>query len=104
MKMGIFGNGTSLVENLVPSGLANVATRLVEAIAINSISEKARRGRTLVVKRRNIHSEQLECWSPRRLSFVAPTDFGVTNSVAAGPTAMALPKTYSTIQKLIARD
>src|SRR5437660_9564302 len=57
--MGILGNGTSLVENLVPSGLANVATRLVEAIAINSISEKARRGRTLVVKRRNIHSEQL---------------------------------------------
>src|SRR5438874_3879718 len=59
VKMGIFGNGTPLVENLVPSGLANVATRLVEAIAINSISEKARRGRTLVVKRRNIHSEQL---------------------------------------------
>ena len=43
----------------MPSGLANVATRLVEANAINSISEKARRGRTLVVKRRNIHSEQL---------------------------------------------
>jgi len=57
--MGILGNGNSLIENLVPSGLANVATRLVEAIAINSISEKARRGRTLVVKRRNIHSEQL---------------------------------------------
>src|SRR5947199_9284256 len=57
--MGIFGNGTSLVENLVPSGLANVATRLVEAIAINRISEKARRGRTLVVKRRNIHTQQL---------------------------------------------
>jgi hypothetical protein len=57
--MGILGNGTSLVGNLVPSRLANVATRLVEAIAINSISEKVRRGRTLVVKRRNIHSEQL---------------------------------------------
>src|SRR5438128_5767232 len=57
--MGILGNGTSLVENLVPRGLADVATRLVEAIAINSISEKVRRGRTLVVKRRNIHSEQL---------------------------------------------
>jgi hypothetical protein len=57
--MGILGNGNSLIENLVPSGLANVATRLVEAIAINSISEKARRGRTLVVRRRNIHSEQL---------------------------------------------
>ncbi len=57
--MGILGNGTSLVENLVPRGLADVATRLVEAIAINSISEKIRRGRPLVVKRRNIHSEQL---------------------------------------------
>ena len=57
--MGILGNGGSLVENLVPRGLADVATRLVEAIAINSISEKVRRGRALVVKRRNIHSEQL---------------------------------------------
>jgi len=56
--MGILGNGSSLVENLMPQGLANVATRLVEAIAINSISEKVRRGRVLVVKRRNIHSEQ----------------------------------------------
>src|SRR5256886_14836984 len=57
--MGILGNGGSLVENLVPRGLADVATRLVEAIAINSVSEKVRRGRALVVKRRNIHSEQL---------------------------------------------
>src|SRR5947208_5883209 len=57
--MGIFGSGGSLVENLVPQSLANVATRLVEAIAINSISEKVRRGRTMVVKRRNVHSEQL---------------------------------------------
>ena len=57
--MGILGNGSSLVENLVPQGLAIVATRLVEAIAINSISEQVRRGRTMVVKRRNIHSEQL---------------------------------------------
>src|SRR2546423_4383848 len=72
--MGLLENGTSLVENLVPTGLvtvasklaeaprdlaATVATRLVEAIAINSISEKVRRGRTVVVKRRNIHSEQL---------------------------------------------
>ena len=71
--MGILANGAAVMENLVPAalvtaatklveaplGLANVATRLVEAIAINSISEKARRGRTFVVKRRNIHSEQL---------------------------------------------
>src|SRR5439155_3148959 len=64
--MGIFGNGTSLVENLVPSGLANVATRLVEAIAINSISEKARRGRTLVVKRGTV---------TRRMLVAAATEF-----------------------------
>jgi hypothetical protein len=71
--MGILGDGAALVENLVPTGLvtvasklveaplglADVATRLVEAIAINSISEKIRRGRTVVIKRRNIHSEQL---------------------------------------------
>lgn len=59
MNLGILGNGGSLVETLVPQSLANVATRLVEAIAINSISEKVRRGRTVIVKRRNLHSEQL---------------------------------------------
>src|SRR5256885_16841121 len=72
--MGLLENGTALVENLIPTGLvsvaskfveaprdlaATVATRLVEAIAINSISQKVRRGRTVVVKRRNLHSEQL---------------------------------------------
>src|SRR5215471_19222138 len=57
--MGLLGNGGSLVETLVPQSLANVATKLVEAIAINSISEKIRRKRTVVVKRRNLHSEQL---------------------------------------------
>ena len=71
--MGILENGTALVENLVPRslataasklveaplGLASVATRLVEALAINSVAEKKRRGRRVVIKRRNIHSEQL---------------------------------------------
>ena len=57
--MGILDNGSSLVESLVPQGLAKVATKLVEAIAINSIAEKIRRGRPVIVKRRNIHSEQL---------------------------------------------
>src|SRR5947209_16436553 len=57
--MGILENGAALISNLVPQGLANVASRLVEAIAINSISEKKRAGRTVIVKRRNIHSEQL---------------------------------------------
>src|SRR5256714_7491730 len=71
--MGILGDGAALVGNLVPSGLitatskivegpqalATVATKLVEAIAINSISEKIRRKRPVIVKRRNIHAEQL---------------------------------------------
>jgi len=72
--MGLLENGTALVENLVPNALvttasklveaprdlvATVATRLVEAIAINSLTEKIRRGRPVVVKRRNLHSEQL---------------------------------------------
>src|SRR5437899_8003418 len=71
--MGILGDGVAVVENLVPTGLitvaskivetplglAEVATRLVEALAINSITEKARRGRRVIVKRRNLHSEQL---------------------------------------------
>ena len=57
--MGILGNGGSLVENLVPQNLANVATKLVETIAINSITEKTRGKRTVIRKRRNIHSEQL---------------------------------------------
>src|SRR5256886_13020447 len=72
--MGLLENGTALVENLIPIGLvtvasklveaprdlaATVATRLVEAIAINSITEKVRGGRTVIVKRRNLHSEQL---------------------------------------------
>jgi len=71
--MGILADGAALVENLAPAGLltaagkiveaprelATVATRLVEAIALNSVWEKKRGRRTFVVKRRNLHSEQL---------------------------------------------
>ena len=71
--MGILGDGAALVGSLVPTGLitaagklveaplglADVATRLVEALAINSIEEKTRRGRRVIVKRRNLHSQQL---------------------------------------------
>lgn len=71
--MGILADGVAVVGNLIPAGLitaaskiveaprglADVASRLVEAIAINSIWEKKRGGKTLVVKRRNLHSEQL---------------------------------------------
>jgi len=59
VKLGILETGASLVETLVPLGLATVAAKLVEAIATNSISERIRRKRLVVVKRRNIHSEQL---------------------------------------------
>lgn len=71
--MGILADGAALAEHLVPAGLitvaskmveaprglATVATRLVEAIALNSVWEKKRGAHTLVVKRRNLHSEQL---------------------------------------------
>ena len=71
--MGILADGAALVENLVPvglitaaskiaeapRGLADVASKLVDAIAINSVWEKKRGKKTLVVKRRNLHSEQL---------------------------------------------
>jgi hypothetical protein len=72
-KMGILTDGAGLVEDLVPAvlitaaskiaeaprGLADVAHKLVEAIAIKSIWEKKHGRKTLVVKRRNLHSEQL---------------------------------------------
>lgn len=57
--MGILENGASLVSSLVPQTLADVASRLVEAIAINSVWERKRGPQTLIVKRRNLHSEQL---------------------------------------------
>src|SRR5437763_16185544 len=71
--MGILAAGAAFVENLVPIGLitaaskiaeaplglANVANRLVETIAINSVWETKRRRRTVVLKRRNLHSGQL---------------------------------------------
>jgi hypothetical protein len=71
--MGILTDGAGLVANLVsaglmtvaskiaeaPRGLADVASKLAQAIAINSILERKRGGNTLVVKRRNLHSEKL---------------------------------------------
>jgi tRNA A-37 threonylcarbamoyl transferase component Bud32 len=57
--MEILASGGSLVENLVPQNFGTIAAKLVEAIAINSISEKARRHDTVVLKHRNFHSGQL---------------------------------------------
>jgi len=47
------------VNGVIPRTLANVATRLVDSLKINSVSEKTRRGRRVVIKRRNGYSEQL---------------------------------------------
>ena len=58
-KMFFWENGFNLKERLVPQGLSNAASAAVEALKINSITEKVRRGRRVVVKRRNAHGEQM---------------------------------------------
>jgi hypothetical protein len=57
--MLIRDKGTSLTGRVIPEVLANAATTVVDSLKINSISEKVRRGRRVVVKRRNVYSEQL---------------------------------------------
>ena len=55
-------NGTSLAERLtplVPQPLTNATATFVDSLKISSTSERMRRGRQVVVKRRNIYSEQL---------------------------------------------
>jgi hypothetical protein len=49
----------NLAEAVIPKALANAAARLVDSLKINSVSEKVRRGRRVVIKRRNGYSEQL---------------------------------------------
>jgi len=54
--------GTSLAEQLtnhIPQALSNAAARFVDSLKINSVSEKVRRGRRVVIKRRNGYGEQL---------------------------------------------
>jgi hypothetical protein len=43
----------------MPGVLANAAARFVDSLKINSVSEKIRRGRRVVIKRRNGYSEPL---------------------------------------------
>lgn len=43
---------------LVPEGLSHAATSFVESLKINSITEKSRRHRPVVVKRRNLYGER----------------------------------------------
>jgi hypothetical protein len=55
-------NGISLAEQLtnrIPEALSNAAARFVDSLKINSVSEKVRRGRRVVIKRRNDYGEQL---------------------------------------------
>jgi hypothetical protein len=47
------------LDSFIPDGLSDAATAVIESLKINSISEKSRRGRKIVVKRRNSHSQQL---------------------------------------------
>lgn len=47
------------VTPLIPKALSNAAARLVDSLKINSVSERVRRGRRLVIKRRNGYSEPL---------------------------------------------
>ena len=54
-KMSNQKNGTRLMERLIPQTLSDAATRLVESLKMNSISEKVRRGHMFLVKQRNIH-------------------------------------------------
>jgi len=55
--MGIGDNGATL--GLLPERLSNAVTALVESLKINSIAEEVRRGRPMVIKRRNGTSEQI---------------------------------------------
>src|SRR2546421_11484915 len=48
-------NGKPLMDLLIPEGLAHAATSFVESLKINSIAEKARRDRQVVIKRRNVY-------------------------------------------------
>jgi len=58
-KMPTRDNGTSLAERLITQALADAAATFVDSIKLSSVSERVRRGRRVVLKRRNAYSEQL---------------------------------------------
>jgi len=57
--MPIGDNGESFAERLMPEALSNAAARFVDSLKVNSISKAVRRGRSVVIKRRHVYSEQL---------------------------------------------
>jgi hypothetical protein len=53
-----FRNGKPRKDLFVPEGLSHAATSFVESLKINSITEKVRRDRRVVIKRRNVYGER----------------------------------------------
>jgi hypothetical protein len=49
----------NLAELPIPQALTNAAATFVDSLKISSTSEKVRRGRQVVIKRRNNYGEQL---------------------------------------------
>jgi hypothetical protein len=58
MPIGKNGNGLTLLKRFIPDALSHAETAFVESLEINTISEKRRRGRLVVIKRRNIFGER----------------------------------------------
>src|ERR1700730_10947304 len=50
---------TELFDRFIPDDISHAATSFVESLKINSINEKVRRGRRVVVKRRNAYGERV---------------------------------------------
>src|SRR5947208_11466627 len=57
--MPIEENGASLTERLMPRAVTNAAATFVDSVKLSSVSETVRRGKRVVLKRRNPYSEQL---------------------------------------------
>jgi predicted transcriptional regulator len=57
--MPIREKGTTLAAQLIPQVLANAATTFVDSLKLSSVSEEVRRGRQVVLKRRQIYGDQL---------------------------------------------
>jgi hypothetical protein len=51
-------NGKPLMDCLIPGGLSQAASSFVESLKINSITEKVRRDRRVVIKRWNVYRER----------------------------------------------
>src|SRR3989475_11134373 len=58
-KMLTRDNGASLAERFIPQALADAAATFVDSVKLSSVSERVRRGRRVVLQRRNAYSEQL---------------------------------------------